>query len=293
MSSFVLPGGRAGFAGANIDLDAASGLLTTLLRLDGTLTDTAVKAITAVTNATPAVLTSAAHGFANGDTVVIRGVVGAVGVNQLAKVAGQAANTFQLQTLTGESLDIVTPGAYTSGGCIINLTKCLNRQDYDAAQVGTNTIITTTTVVGGVVKPSASITFTAVPDLAGGQVHAHMVAKNAGTAATDTGLFFYDGRIQVICNTNAAAAATAILCEPLQAAVASGATVAFSNGVVATLTAGATIGARTLAVSALSGAIPPGHVGEAAINTTPNLPITTNGGDIVISIDATFGLFVA
>lgn len=293
MSLYILPGGRAGYAAANLDMDAASGLLATLLRLDGTLTDTAVKAITGVTNVNPAVYTSNSHGFANDDIVVVRGIVGSVGANQLGKIASVAANTFQLKTLTGEALDIQTPGAYTSGGCVINLTKCLNRQDYDGAAIGSNYTIPTTTVALGVVKPSASLTFSAVPDLSGGQVHAHMVAKAAGSAATDTGLFFYDGRIQVIVNTTAASSATTILCEPLLAAIASGATIAFSNGVVATLTSGAAIGARTLAVSALSAGIALGHVGEAAINTTPNFPITTNGGDIVVSIDATYGLFIA
>lgn len=293
MSLYILPAGRQGYAGANLDMDAASGLLATLLRLDGTLTDTAVKAITSVTNATPAVITSNSHGFANDDIVVVRGVGGSVGVNQLAKVASVAANTFQLKTLTSEALDVGAGGAYTSGGCVINLTKCLNRQDYDGAAIGSNYTITTTTVTNGVVKPSASLTFSAVPDLSGGQVHAHVVAKASGLAATDTGLFFYDGRIQVIVNTNAAISATTILCEPLLAGIASGATIAFSNGIVATLTSGAAAGARSLAVSALSGAIALGHVGEAAINTTPNFPITTNGGDIVVSIDATNGLFIA
>ncbi len=293
MSFAILPGGRAGYAGANLDMDAASGLLATLLRLDGTLTDTAVKAITGVTNATPAVITSTAHGFANGDLVLVRGVGGSVGVNQLAIVAGQTANTFTLKTNTLESLDVSAGGAYTSGGCVINLTKCANRQDYDGAAIGSNYTIPTTTVAAGVVKPSASLTFSAVPDLSGGQVHGHMVAKASGSAATDIGLFFYDGRIQVICTVAAATSATTINVEPLQAGIASGATIVFSNGIVATLTAPATIGARSLAVSALSGGIAIGHHGEAAINTTPNYPITTNGGDIVVSIDATYGLFVA
>lgn len=293
MSSAILPGGRAGYAGANLDMDAASGLLATLLRLDGTLTDTAVKAITGVTNATPAVITSNSHGFSNGDLVLVRGVVGATGVNQLAYAAGVATNTLTLKTPNGENLDIAAGGAYVSGGCIINLTRCANRQDYDGAAVGSNYVIPTTTVVAGVVKPSASLAFTAVPDQAGGQVHAHMVAKNAGSAATDTGLFFYDGKIQVVCNTAAAGAATTLLVEPLQAAIASGAALVFSNGVTATLTAPAAAGARSLAVSALGSGIAAGHVAEAPINTTPNYPITTNGGDITVSIDATNGLFIA
>lgn len=293
MSMYIAPAGRAGYAAANLDMDAASGLLSTLLRLDGTVTDTAVKAITGVTNATPAVITSTSHGFANGDIVVVRGVGGAIGVNQLGKVANQTANTFTLQTMSSETIDVSAGGAYTSGGCVINLTKSLNRADYDGAAIGSTYTIPTTTVTLGVVKPSASLTFSAVPDLSGGQVHAHFVSKASGSAATDTGLFFYDGRIKVTCNTAAATSATTINVEPIMAGIASGAVLVFSNGVSATLTAPATKGARSLAVSALSSGIAIGHEAEAPINTTPNFPITTNGGDIVVSIDATEGLFTA
>lgn len=292
MSYLILPAGRQGYAGANLDLDAATGLIASLVRLDGTLTDTAVKAITGVTNASPAVITSNGHGFAQDDLLAILNVGGAVGVNQLAKVNSPAANTYQLKTTTGEALDVVTPGVYTSGGVAINLTKCLNRQDWDATEQKTY-VIPTTTVVGGIVKPSASITFSAVAAAGGASVHAFLVAKNSGAAATDTGLYFYDGKQQVICNTNAAAAATTILVEPISQAIASGATIVFSNGVVATLTAPAAAGARSLTVSALSGAIPPGHTGEALINVANNLPIIMNGSDIAFSIDATNGLFLA
>lgn len=65
--------------------------------------------ITAASNATPIVITSATHGLANGDTVVVSGVGGNTAANGTFVVANQAANTFELTGSVGN-------GAYTSGG---------------------------------------------------------------------------------------------------------------------------------------------------------------------------------
>lgn len=75
--------------------------------------------ITAVTNATPAVITSTAHGLANGNSVNIMDVAGATGVNGGPfTVYNVAANTFQIMTVTTTvtGTAINTPGTYTSGG---------------------------------------------------------------------------------------------------------------------------------------------------------------------------------
>lgn len=301
MSMAVVPFARQGFGDGSIDWDT-NNFRADLLRLDGTLTDTAVKAITGVTNASPAVITSNAHGFANDEIVVVRGVVGAVGVNQQAKVANVTANTFTLKTLSAEALDVITPGAYTSGGCVINISKLLNRQDADAASVHGATAVganggpaapgATRSIVNGVLQCSnGNLAWLQVPDLAGGQVHGYLLCKDNGAAATDRCVFFYDGRISVVCAATAATSATSISVEPLPGPIASGATVVFSNGITATLTGAAAKGARSLAVSSLSGGIPVGHVGEAALNVAQNFPKTTNGGDITLTIDVTEGLF--
>ncbi len=72
----------------------------------------AAKTITAVTNANPAVVTSASHGFANGDDVEIAAVVGMTQINgRRFTVAGVTANTFQLTGINSTSY-----GTYTSGG---------------------------------------------------------------------------------------------------------------------------------------------------------------------------------
>lgn len=71
-------------------------------------------AITAVTKANPGVVTSAAHGLINGDSVIITGILGMTELNNREfTVANKTANTFEL-------LGIDTTGytTYTSGGTV-------------------------------------------------------------------------------------------------------------------------------------------------------------------------------
>jgi hypothetical protein len=74
------------------------------------------KTITDATNATPIVITSAAHGLLNGDMVTISGVGGNTAANGDFYVSNKAANTFELETLP--NVDVAGNGAYTSGGTI-------------------------------------------------------------------------------------------------------------------------------------------------------------------------------
>lgn len=56
------------------------------------------KTITAITKANPGVVTSTAHGLANGDYVVLEPVLGMFQLNgKVARVANQTANTFELE----------------------------------------------------------------------------------------------------------------------------------------------------------------------------------------------------
>jgi hypothetical protein len=72
----------------------------------------ATKTITAITAANPPQVTSAAHGYANGDLVYIDGVVGMTQVNKrLFVVANQATNTFELKGIDGSGYS-----TYVSGG---------------------------------------------------------------------------------------------------------------------------------------------------------------------------------
>lgn len=77
----------------------------------GILTETA-KTITAATQANPVVITSASHGFSNGDRVYITNVSGMTQINNREfTVANVATNTFELSGIDGTGFD-----AYTSGG---------------------------------------------------------------------------------------------------------------------------------------------------------------------------------
>ncbi len=75
------------------------------------------KAITAITQANPGVITSNAHGYSNGDWIVISGVVGMVLLNgNTFIVAGATANTYTLTDLFGTVINTTSYGTYTSGG---------------------------------------------------------------------------------------------------------------------------------------------------------------------------------
>jgi hypothetical protein len=78
----------------------------------------AAKTITAITKANPAVVTSASHGYSNGDEVYITDVVGMLQVNNRSfKVYGVTANTFQLREMDGTTtINSTSYDTYVSGG---------------------------------------------------------------------------------------------------------------------------------------------------------------------------------
>jgi len=85
--------------------------------VDSGLTYDAPLAISNVTKADPAVVTSTAHGLSNGDKVLIGSVLGMDGLNTNSYlVANVTANTFELQDLDGNNVDSSTFTTYVSGG---------------------------------------------------------------------------------------------------------------------------------------------------------------------------------
>ena len=91
--------------------------------LDTTAAGTWLKLITGggVTNASPAVYNSTAHGFSNNDVVVAENIGGNLSTNQTGLAASVAANTLQLTTLEGQT--VAGSAAWTSGGFLLNLTQ--------------------------------------------------------------------------------------------------------------------------------------------------------------------------
>ena len=79
--------------------------------------DGSPKTITAITQASPGVVTSAAHGLSNGDEVFVTGVVGMTELNgRNYIVANVTTDTFTLEDLFGNDIDTTGFGAYVSGG---------------------------------------------------------------------------------------------------------------------------------------------------------------------------------
>ena len=75
------------------------------------------KTITGITQADPGVVSITSHGFSNGDTIVISGVVGMTQVNgKRFKVANVNTNDFELQDIDGVDVDTTSFTAYASGG---------------------------------------------------------------------------------------------------------------------------------------------------------------------------------
>jgi len=105
------------------------------------------KTITAATNATPVVVTSAGHGLSNDTWVLVTGVLGATGANGLWQVKSAATDTFALGTAS------VAGGDYTSGGTIhispIDLTAGVN--PFESGQLNTSGsgVVTITSAEGG------------------------------------------------------------------------------------------------------------------------------------------------
>ena len=94
----------------------------------------ATKNITGATQANPVVITSAAHGYSNGDEVFVTGVTGMTQLNSRNyKVANKTTNTFEITDLYGNNIDGSAFTAYSSGGTLqkyLRLQAHIQQQRY-------------------------------------------------------------------------------------------------------------------------------------------------------------------
>jgi len=75
------------------------------------------KTITAITKASPGVITSNSHGYSNGDEVYISGIVGMTELNgKTFLVANSTTNTFSLTDKDGVAINTTSYTTYSSGG---------------------------------------------------------------------------------------------------------------------------------------------------------------------------------
>lgn len=284
MSNELFIKGREGFTIDAFDWDTGA---FDIALIDVNTADVGIKAVTGATNATPIVLTITAHGFANGDFVVIGGVGGNLAANGVWKVAAQAANTINLTDPITDA-NVAGSAAYTSGGYAVCLGPSAagdNWDDFDGALVGTVQALAGKTGTNGF----ADATDPSFPTVTGASVEALIVKRNTGAAATDRMIAFLDGRQIVTCAAQAAATATSVAVERLQSAIPNSTVLTFSNGASATLSAVANAGDRTITVTSLAAIITAGARADAP-RTGSGLPITPNGGTINFTIDA-LGLF--
>lgn len=275
MSNRLFDKGRQGFLDGSLDWDTN----TFKVALFSDTGNTAAKAITGITNASPMTVTSASHGFSTGDIVVIHGVVGTTAANGTWKIANSTTNTFDLTTVK-DGLNSTGNGVYSSGGMAIDLTLATNRSDINTGNVGTDQTIASPTVTNGVAG-CANPTWTA---LSGSVCTAAYVYKSTGTASTDRLAHWIDGKTQVVVAADAASSDTTLWVEPLEGIIPNGSTMIFSNGVTATASSQAAAGARSISVSALANAISAGHTADVA-TLSAGIPLTPGGGDVTLAID--------
>lgn len=271
--------GRNGFADGSYNWTTAS---MTAALVDLNTASVAVKQIASSTNATPIVVTATAHGFSNGDIVYIGDHATNTAANGLWAISGVAANTFNLTDyITGaNSVGNGVGGATGYAVCLGPSVSADNWDDMVAGIVGTKVALASLTEVAGVLD-AADVTFTSV---SGATVEAIVIFRDSGTNSSSRLVGLITGRHIVTCNTTAAVSATSIPVEPLAAGIASGQVLAFSNGASATLSALANAGDRALTVSALAAQITAGS--RALANASGSgLPVTPNGGNIVITWD--------
>lgn len=200
-----------------------------------------IQPIVSSTNASPIVVTTLTHGYANGDIVVIGGHLTNTAANGTWKIAGVTGTTFQLTTLLDGNNSTGNGVGGATGWCI-DITTGSTLADVSANTNGTDATISGQTLTGDVWNASAW-TYTG---LTATQVNA--TAVYSSTTANDL-VAFIDGRIQIYVTTQAAASSTAIAIQRLAAAIPNGTVVVFSDGASATLTAQANVGDTSLAVA--------------------------------------------
>jgi len=272
---------REKFLGGTLDWDTQT-FSAVLMDLTPTTSDAGIRQITSSTNATPIVVTTAvAHGFTTGDLVYVDGITTGTSGNGLWTIAAASGSVFSLtDPVTGGN---AVGNGVGSGGYCVNLGRSTSADfwdDFDAALVGGasgKVNLTSPTIVGGVADAS-DVTFTAIT---GNSVEAIGIIRDTGTAGTSEMVALVTGKQIVVANTTLTAGTT-LLVEPLKYAIPNGTVIAFSTGQSATLTALANAGDRALTVSSTT--VTAGGRG-LAVATGSGLPVTPNGGNIVVTWD--------
>lgn len=278
-SLFVLA--REKFLGltGNLDWDTQT-FSVVLADLTPTISDVGIRQITSSTNATPIVVTTAvAHGFTTGDYVYVDGIATGTSGNGIWQIAAASGSVFSLtDPITGAN---AVGNGVGAGGYCVNLGPSTSGDfydDFDASIVGSKVNLTATTILAPGVADAADPTFTAV---SGNQCEAYFIIRDSGSNATSEMVAIVTGK-QIVTAAASIAAATTLPVERLRGGIPNGTTIAFSTGQSATLTATANAGDRTLTVTSTT--VTAGGRG-LAVYTGSGLPVTPNGGNILVTFD--------
>lgn len=107
--------------------------------------------ITAITKDNPGVVTATAHGFSNGDKVLIDGVQGMIELNTNSYlVANATTDTFELQDLQGNDVDTTGFTVYVSGGEVRKFVSTISGLDHLEGE-------SVTILANGAVQPNKTV----------------------------------------------------------------------------------------------------------------------------------------
>jgi hypothetical protein len=286
MSHMFFPKGKA----LAVGLECGSGsvpsgtLKIAALRLDGTLTDTYVQAVTNVTGSNPQSITSAIGAtVTTGDKVVVLGVVGRIGANGSWRATNVDGTHFIPTTMAGQVAK--GTGTYTSGGCAINITKAQYFADIDGCVVGTPVALTGSTFTNGVLDAADPTV-----NVPAGVVSGYVVYLDTGNAATSPLIYFSDGRMLLQIGRTEAASATQISVPALEGPLESGVGMDFTgSGTAQIITTSASVSAGQFAaitVNALSSSASRGDQADVPwTNSVFPLTMGGGGGNLVITLD--------
>lgn len=282
MSGRLFDKGRDGFLNALLSWTTHS---QKAMLVDLTINGTSTRQVNGATNANPVVYqTTAAHGATVGDVVVVGGIGGNLSANQTGVIATVPDGThYTLNTLEG--IAVQGSGAFTTNGYMVNLTAAQFVADVNAGREGIDVVIPATASSRGI---ATSGNWTWLGVAIGNLVQAVIIYDASfGADGTNRVECFLDGKIRVVVNTAALAAATALFVEPLRGPLPTATVLNLSDGTTAVTSAPAALGARSISVTALAAGVALGATADA-ITTNAGLPVTPNGGNITFTVSSLY-----
>lgn len=274
MSNILFGQGKLNIGSKLMNLAAAGDTIKASLLTMSTATGK-VALISSSTNASPIVVTTtAAHGYSNGDIVVIGGHTTNTAANGTWQIAGVTSTTFQLTTRL-DGVNSTGNGVGGATGWCVDITSAATISDL-GGNGGANGNGADVALTGQTLSAFGTFNASAWTWSSLSATKSSAIALYDSSASNDL-IAFIDCTYQVYVITQAAASATTIAVARLPVAIASGTTIVFSDGSSATLSAQANVGDTSLTVTALAAIV---HRQATADVPTLNagLPVTPAAG---------------